>query len=278
MKTDFDLPSLAGVLPDRPIGVRNPGLADRYRMVFIAIIMGIVAIGTAIVVWPGLYRDFQIKLDPVEVTDASLASSECRSKRMTVNCKAGIAYTAPDGTTAIKDVDFSFIYIGGGDYETTVVAQRGHPENMTLSLAIDEFWNRALGSLAIVVLLGVVSVLLIRRHFHMAATYKGIKGAAKLEPVWARVTHRMKKRGKDRITYAPVTGRKTRLSVVSLFRKTETPWMHFVPMYNETFVLAVRHPDAPLPIMLDEAFDRLDLTAEEVQAARAARDAMFPES
>jgi hypothetical protein len=277
MKTDFDLPSLSGLLPDRPIAIRNPGFADRFRMMFIAVILGLISVGIVVTVFPGLYRDYRIKLDPVEVTHASLASSRCTSKRMTVECEADIAYPTSQGTQ-IKPVSFSFLDISGDSYQTAIVAERGHRDNMTLSLAIDELWNRALCSLALTVLLGGVAILMGRRHFHLSATYKGVQHAAALEPIWAKVTMRSRKWGRDRITYAPITGRKARLAVVSLFRKDETPWMHFDAMQNETFVIAVRHPEAPLPVMLDEALVRLEMTVPETHAVQARREALFPEA
>lgn len=271
MKSDYRLPNPGQLLPDRAITIRRHGLADRFRMVFIGIVLGLVSIGTMVVVWPGLYADYRIKQAPVEVQEASLASSECKTRKMTVNCKAGIAYPSGD-ETKIRTVDFSFISLDSGDYETTIVAERGNPDNITLSLAIDEFWNRFLGSLAIVVLLGWVSILMMRRFIHLSATLKALREPAVLQPVWARVTMRTKKWGGNRIVYFPVTGLRKGMGITTVFTKAETPWMHFDPVQDETFVLAVAHPGARLPVMLDEDFARIALTDDEVQQAKAVRD------
>lgn len=271
MKTDYGLPDPAGLLPDRPIAIKRPGFADRFRMLFLGAVLGLVSIGTIVVVWPGLYADYRILRDPVEVPEASLVSSECKTKKMSVNCEAGIAYPR-DGQTQIRSVDFSFMSLTSGDYETTIVAEKGNPDNITLSLAIDEFWNRFLGSAAIVFGLGAVAVLMVRRFLHLSATLKALKEPARLQAVWARITLKSQKWGKTRITYYPVVGLKKGMGIVSLFPKDETPWMHYDPAQNETFALAVRHPGALLPVMLDEEFDRLDLNPQEVTEARAARD------
>lgn len=275
MKSDYRLPDPGDILPCRAIAIKRHGFADRYRLLFIGVILGLVSIGTMFVVWPGLYADYRIKQNPVEVPEASLASSECKTKNISVNCKAGIAYPR-DGQTEIRSVDFSFISLERGDYETTIVAERGHPDNITLSLAIDEFWNRFLGSLAIVILLGWTAILMGRRFIHVSASLKAFKEPAVLQPIWARITMRGKAwgigGGKNRITYFPVTGLRKGMGIPTVFTKAETPWMHYDPAQNETFVLAVRHPDALLPVMLDEAFDRLAMTDDEVRQARAVRD------
>ncbi|PZQ57509.1 MAG: hypothetical protein DI555_00840 [Novosphingobium pentaromativorans] len=271
MKSDFRLPDPGQLLPNRAIAVRRHGFADRFRMLFISVVLGLVSIGTAVVVWPGLYADYRIKQAPVEVPEASLVSAECKTKKMSVNCEAGIAYPR-DGETKIRTVDFSFFGLDKGDYETTVVAERGNPDNITLSLAIDKFWNRFIGSLAIVVLLGWVSILMGRRFIHLSATLKAFREPAVLQPVWARITMRSKKLGGNRIVYFPVTGLRKGMGITTIFKKSETPWMHYDPVQDETFVLAAAHPRARLPIMLDENFDRLVLSDEETHAAKAVRD------
>nr|WP_314467024.1 hypothetical protein [uncultured Novosphingobium sp.] len=271
MKTDYGLPDPSGLLPNRPIAIRRHGFADRFRMLFLGVVLGLVSIGTMVVVWPGLYADHRIKSDPVAVPEASLVSSECKTKRMSVNCEAGIAYPR-DGQTQIRSVEFSFLSLTSGDYDTAIVAERNNPDNITLSLAIDEFWNRFVGSALIVFGLGTIAVLMVRRFIHLSATVKALKEPAPLKPVWARITLKNKKWGRTRITYYPISGLRKGMGIVSLFAKNETPWMHFVPSQNETFVLAAQHPGAILPVMLDENFERLDLTQQEVFDARAVRD------
>ncbi|QDK34623.1 hypothetical protein [Sphingomonas sp. IC081] len=279
MKSAYRLPDPGHILPERAVAIRRHGFADHYRLLFISVVLGLVSIGTVVVVWPGLYADYRIRQNPVEVPEASLASSECKTKNISVNCKAGIAYPR-DGQTQIRSVEFSFISLDRGDFETTVVAERGHPDNITLSLAIDELWNRFLGSLAIVVLLGWTAILMARRFIHVSAAVKAFRQPAVLQPVWARITMRGKGNrwgwggGRNRITYFPVTGLRKGMAIPTLFTKAETPWMHYDPAQNETFALAALHPGAILPIMLDEAFDRLELTDDEVRQARVVRDGL----
>ncbi len=274
MKKDYGLPDPSALLPARPIAVRRPGFADRYRLPFLGAVMGLVALGTMVTVWPGLYQDFKVWRDPVVVEDASLASGDCHYRKLSVRCEAGIAYPR-DGQTQIRSVDFSFLSPGGGSYDTQIVAERGNPDNITLSLAIDELWNRGLGSLLLVVLLGGGGILMLRRFVHMNATLKGLKEPARLEPVWARVTMRSKKaRGGDRIIYFPILGLRKGMGITSRMSRDETPWMVYDAAQDETFALAVRHPGALLPVLLDEAFSRLDLRADEVARAREVREAL----
>lgn len=274
MKKDYGLPDPAALLPRRPIAIRRHGFADRFRLPLLGAVMGVIALGTIVTVWPGLYQDFRVWRDPVVVEDASLASSECHYRKLTMNCKAGIAYPR-DGVTKIRSVEFSFLSPGGGEFDTQIVAERGHPDNITLSLAIDELWNRWLGALAIVVLLGGCATLMLRRFVHMNATLKGLKEPAPLEPVWARITMRAKKaRGANRITYFPILGLRKGMGITSQVTCDETPWMVYDAAQDETFALAVRHPSARLPVLLDAEFSRLDLTEGEIATARAVREAL----
>ncbi|MCJ2182029.1 hypothetical protein MTR62_04830 [Novosphingobium sp. 1949] len=270
MTKDYGLPDPAALLPARPIAVRRHGFADRWRLPFLGAVLGLVSLGTIVTECPKLYQDYRVYRDPVSVEDASLASSQCRFRTFTVHCKAGIAYPK-DGETKIRSVDFSFLSASSGNYATDIVAERGNPDNITLSLAIDQLWNRCLGALLIAGLLGACAILMLRRFVHMNATLKGLKEPAVLRPVWGRITLRTKKKKSNRVTYFPILGLRKGMGITSQFARSETPWMVYDAGQDETFALCAVHPDALLPIMLDEGFTRIDLTADEIAAARAVR-------
>ncbi|MFV0922606.1 hypothetical protein ACR720_03850 [Sphingomonas parapaucimobilis] len=273
--TDYGLPDPSGLLPARPIMVRRAGFADHYRLLVFSILLGFGALAIVATIWPGLYADYRILRAPVDVPQASMVDGECRMRKFSVRCNAIIAYPR-DGAIQSRAVSFSYMAFRNEDRETRIVAERGNPDNITLSLAIEEFWNRFLGSLLVVLVFAVFSVLMMRRFLYQSASIKAMRDPALLRPVWARITQRTDKRGQSRITYAPIDPAMTGKAIASGFRKDERPWTHYDPAQDETFTLAVVHPNATLPVLLDERLDRLDLTPDEADAIRVRRDALLP--
>lgn len=273
--TDYGLPDPSGLLPARPIMVRRAGFADHYRLLVFSILLGFGALAIVATIWPGLYADYRILRAPVDVPQASMVDGECRMRKFSVRCNATIAYPR-DGAIQSRAVSFSYMAFRNEDRETRVVAERGNPDNIALSLAIEEFWNRFLGSLLVVLVFAVFSVLMMRRFLYQSASIKAMRDPALLRPVWARITQRTDKRGQSRITYAPIDPAMTGKAIASGFGKDERPWTHYDPAQDETFTLAVVHPNATLPVLLDERLDRLDLAPEEADAIRVRRDALLP--
>ncbi|WP_433909757.1 hypothetical protein [Sphingomonas yabuuchiae] len=273
--TDYGLPDPSGLLPARPIQVRRAGFADHYRLLVFSILLGLGALAIVATIWPGLYADYRILRAPVEVPQASMVDGECRMRKFSVRCNATIAYPR-DGAIQSRAVSFSYMAFSNADRATRIVAERGNPDNITLSLAIEEFWNRFLGSLLVVVVFAVFSVLMMRRFLHQSASIKAMRQQAPLRPVWARITQRTDKKDRSRITYAPIDPALTGKAIASGLAKDERPWTHYDPAQDETFTLAVVHPAATLPVLLDERLDRLDLTPDEVEVIRARRDALLP--
>lgn len=274
--TDYGLPDPSGLLPGRPITVRRAGFADHYKLLVFSVLLGLGALAIVATIWPGLYADYRILRAPVEVSQASMVDGECRMRKFSVHCNATIAYPS-NGAIQSRAVNFSYLAFSNEDHETRIVAERGNPDNITLSLAIEEFWNRFLGSLLVVIVFAVFSVLMMRRFLHQSASIKAMRDPALLRPVWARITQRTDKRGQSRITYAPIDPAMTGKAIASGFGKDERPWTHYDPAQDETFTLVVVHPGATLPVLLDEDFSRLDLSPQEVDAARARRALLVPE-
>ena len=231
-------------------------------MLFLAIIFPIISFIIAWAWGPGLYADYQIKQDPVTIEDASIFDGNCRSKKFTTDCKATISYEY-EGQRLIKSVDFSFVGVSTGDYETDVVIQKAHPENATLSLAIDEFWNRLGVGVALLGIMLGCAILFIKRFLNITKTIGAAKVEAPLQLYWAKIVSRKNSLGKTRIGYMPLTGAKRSPQIVSVFSKSETPFFYYDEKNDNTFGIVAVHPDGTLPVLLDDRLERLDLTREE---------------
>ncbi len=257
------LPDLNGILPDRAIKIKKHGLVNRWFYLFLSLVT---AFASVAMVWawsPGLYRDYLIKNDPVILENANIVSGQCRTKKMTVNCEAGIAYDH-QGETRIKSVDFSFFSLSrGGDYETDIVAQKSDPENITLSLAIDEFWNRLITGIVLLGLVAGLSILFMVRFLSIMRSASAMKTANTLKLGWARIRSSKKSLGSTKITYNPRDKPFQKKDIVSGFSKKEEAFMYYVEAEDETYGVVAIQPGAPLPVLLDDQFQRLDLTDQE---------------
>lgn len=260
------LPDLNGILPSRAIKIKKHGLAHRLLYPFLSIVFAFASIGVAVAWFPGLYKDHLIMNDPVVLEDASINDGQCRSKKMTVNCKAVIVYDY-DGERRVKPVEFSFVSLSGGDYETDVVMQRTDPDNVTLTLAIDEFWNRLAFDLGLFAIMLAMAVLFLVRFIGIMSSASAMKSAAALRFAWAKITASKKHLGATNITYTALDPAHKKKNVVSRFSKKEAPFMHYVAADDETYGIVAIHPEASLTVLLDENFERLELNSDEREAA-----------
>lgn len=255
------LPDLNGILPARAIAIKKHGLANRWLYLFLSIVTGF---GSVAMVWawsPNLYRDYLIKNDPIVLEDASIVSGQCRSRKMTVNCKAGILVD-PQGERRIKNVEFSFMSLShGGDYETDIVAQKSNPENVTLSLAIDEFWNRLVTGIVLLGLVAGLSILFLWRFLSITRSVAAMKTADVLKLGWAKINASKKSFGTVKYTYSPID-KAHKNTIISGFRKEE-PFLHYVEAEDETYGLVAIHPKAKLAVLLDDQLKRLELADKE---------------
>lgn len=257
------LPELSGILPARPIRIRDHGLTNRLQYLFFTIVFAFASVAVAFIWFPGLYRDYLIKSDPIAAEDASLVEGRCLSKKMTVNCKAGILYD-PNGKRLIKQVEFSFLSLSRGSYTTDIVAQKTDPQNITLTLAIEKFWNRFITYTLLFALVAGLCLLFFLRFLRVTRSVSAVKTEAILDLLWAKIqTH---KQGvlSTKVTYIPLLkGRQT--GIVSSFPEETNPFMHYSESEDKTYGLAVLHPQSGLPILLDEGLRRLDLNDGERQ-------------
>lgn len=257
------LPELSGILPARPIRIRDHGLTNKLQYLFLSTVFAFASVAVAAVWFPGLYKDYLIKRDPAAVEDASLVEGRCLSKKMTVNCKAGILYD-PNGKRLIKQVEFSFLSIAKGNYKTDIVAQKTDPQNMTLTLAIEKFWDRFITYTLIFALLAGLSILFVVRFLKITRSISAMKTEATLNLARARIGTRKQGVLSTKVTYIPLLKGRQR-GIVSSFPENTSPFMHYSKSEDKTFGLAVIHPHASLPILLDDDLRRLDLNEGERQ-------------
>lgn len=266
MTEHSSLPDLNGVFPAREIKIKKHGLAHLLLYPFLSIIFAFASVGIAVAWFPGLYKDHLIMNDPLVLEDASVNDGQCRSKKMTVNCKAVIVYDY-DGKRRVKPVEFSFVSLSSGDYETDVVMQRSDPENVTLTLAIDEFWNRLAFDIGLFAIMLAMSVLFLVRFIRVRGSASAMKSAAALRFAWAKITASKKHLGATNITYNPLDTTHKKKSIVSRFSKKEAPFMRYAEAEDETYGIVAIHPTAYFPVLLDENFERLELTGPERESA-----------
>lgn len=269
------LPDLNGILPARNIRIVKHGLASRWFYLFLSVIFAFASVAIAVAWSPDLYKDYQIKNDPVVLEDASVFDGNCRTKKMITDCKATVTYTY-EGENKVKPVEFSFMSLSRGDYETDVVMQKSNPENVTLSLAIDEFWNRvAVAGVLFALMLGLC-LLFFMRFVQISRTASAIRVADELKLCWARIMSRKDSFGSAKIGYNPLESRSKKRTVIAAFGKKETPFLHYDEKSDETYGVAAIHPKAILPVLLDDGFERLDLTPEERAAMQQALTGRLP--
>ncbi len=262
MSDHYTLPDLSGVLPVRPIKVKKHGFADKWKLLFLAIIFALISV-VVIVAWgPGLYADYLIKNDPLIIEDATIFDGNCRTKKMITECKATLSYRY-EGENKLKSVEFSFFNLSSSDYETDVVVQKSNPNNATLTLALDEFWNRlSVGVLLVGIMIGTC-ILFIKRFVLIASSISASKAASMLQLCWAKITSRNESMGRVKLGYTPLVTHPKRRTVLASFAKHEVPYLHYDEKSDETFGLVAVRADNTLPVLIDDRFERLDLPPSE---------------
>ncbi|MCD4513613.1 hypothetical protein LQT97_20505 [Brucella pseudogrignonensis] len=266
MSDDYTLPDLSGAIPVRPIQIKKHGFADRWKLLLLAIIFAIISVVVTVVWGPGLYSDYLIKNDPLIIEDSTIFDGSCRSKKMITDCKATLSYRY-EGETKLKTVDFSFVSLSSGDYETDVVVQKSNPDNATLTLALDEFWNRlSVGVVLVGIMVGCV-ILFIKRFLQISSAISAAKTASPLQLCWAKIVSRKDSMGRVKVGYTPLLKAHKKRTILSSFAKTETPYLYYDEKTNETFGLAVARAEGTLPVLLDERLERIDLMPNEREKA-----------
>lgn len=266
MRDNYPLPDLSGVLPVRLIKVKKHGFADKWKLLFLALIFAVISVVVTVLWGPGLYSDYLIKNDPLIIEDATILNGNCRTKKMITDCKATLSYLY-EGENKLKSVDFSFLSLSSGDYETDVVVQKSNPNNATLTLALDEFWNRLSVGVALVGIMIGTSILSIKRFVLISSSISATKTDSMLQLCWAKITSRKKSMGRVKLGYTPLVTHPKKRTILSSFAKNEVPYLYYDEKSDETFGLVAVRADNTLPVLLDDQFERLELTPAERASA-----------
>lgn len=260
---------LASAFPTRPLKLRKTGIVPG----IFSYLGGLLLLGIAgfIAVWqaPGIYNDIIISQNPVVVYDSTVEDGHCTTRRFVfTDCGAHVTYSVK-GKTFERDIELMFVDFGTKDYEVEVVRSADRPQIVGLSLGLDMLWNRIIVGSAFVLGLGALGAAL----FFKGAQADRVRGLARkalpLTPVPVTVVGMSNVVGAKAVTYAlPRPGKKRGTNLSSrMSRKQEPFWLN-----GEGQALAAIHAGSKLPILLDAELTRLDLTDEERNRIKAARD------
>ncbi len=264
----MSMPSL--ILPARPLSLRKDSLSTPNAYFWSTPI--ILALTIFLLIWqaPGVYRDFQISQNPLPLEQGDVRDGRCTTRKaIFTDCEARLVYTY-GGKSYDQDVRIMFVDFHVGDYETGLVISADHPELATMSLGLDKLWNRIITLAAFAVFMLGLSLGMIFLGLRIARAKSRLSQPARLMPVPVEIMAFDRRRGRLSITYADkIASGKTGRTVYTRLQSGEEPLLVGINGKNPV-VLAVRHGDTSLPILLDSRLQRINgLTEEERVAALA---------
>lgn len=250
-------------LPPRPLKIEPKAVRRPLIEIFAALILLALAIGLTIWQTPGIVRDAAIKSNPVYTEEFELRKGECNTRRVVfTDCDAKFVYLANDEIYE-ADVSFMFFDAGSDDYYVEVVYDSDNPENATLSLGIEKFWNRVLmWGLFATLLYGLAIWTIIRTigGFRTAAT---LSKSGQVRQVGVKIKNvsgnKRVQNVQYQLEYDQFGSTKKHTTV---FGKNSNPLIWHNPT-GENLGIAVVHEGSPIPVLLDQELQRLDLTNAE---------------
>lgn len=257
---------VAAAFPHRPLRILGSGAPSS----LVGYVLGLVflAVGAAIAFFalPALVRDFGIMQNPVVVQNASIRNAKCTTRKFIfVDCEATISY-AVDGKSYTDSRTIFFLDMHSGNYRSGVVRSATRPQDATLSIAIDYFWDRvatAGGFAAVMLGLGVAGFMAGRRNARLGQTVDSAPVEIEAKPV--ELTE-VKKGwgGSNSFTFKVPVGGKVR-TFVSKFGKDDEP----LASADGTCWAAIPAGSATA-VLLDRDLARFDLTEDERREVWAA--------
>ncbi|MGV1914297.1 hypothetical protein [Rhizobium sp. 22-785-1] len=256
-------------LPARPLILKRGVLSVPFAYYFSPPILLAIAIFMFVAEGPGIIRDYKISQNPVEIENGDLNGSCKTRKGIFTTCTAKLAYDY-EGKHYISDVEVMFIDIHSGDYEAGLVISGSDPALATISLGLDMLWNRIITLAVLTVLLGFGGLALMMalvRYFRARAKLGEAQPLILLPVALINAT---KKRGGVLLTYSDtIREDKTKRQSFSLMRKDEVPLI-IGQSEKHDIALATWQKDSPLPVLLDDRLERIEMTeAERAQALSA---------
>ncbi|MGA1829633.1 hypothetical protein [Rhizobium wenxiniae] len=261
----MSIPEIA--LPRRPLSLKSSAVSlPRGFFWFVPVIMVL----AGFIIWwqgPGLWRDYQISLNPVVLQDGDIRNGKCTTRKgVMTECKAKLAYTY-QGRSYQTETHFLFVDMHSGSYLTELVISGDRPELATLTLGLEKIWNRAI----CFAILGGLMVLLSCAMVFLAIRVWRVRGQigkpAELTLIPVAVTAAKKSGKRLFVTYVDkIAPGMTKRTAYTLFGRDEEPLFLTDPRGNLVGA-AVRHGKTALPVMIDAGLQRIALTAEEREAA-----------
>jgi len=256
-------------LPPRPLKLKRGVLSIPFAYYFSPLILLALAVFMLWAEGPGIIRDYKISQNPVEIDDGDLNGSCKTRKAVFTTCNAKLSYDY-EGKHYDSDVEVMFVDMHSGDYEAGLFISASDPQLATISLGLDMLWNRIITLAILFVLLGFGGIALLSAlvRFFRAKAKLGEAQPLTLLPV--ALTNATKKRGGLFLTYSDtIRDDKTKRQSFSLLGKDEVPFI-IGQSEKHDIALAAWQKNSPLPVLLDDRLERIELTdAERAQAFSA---------
>lgn len=256
-------------LPPRPLKLKRGVLSIPFAYYFSPVILLAIAVFMLVAEGPGIIRDYKISQNPVEIEDGDLNGSCKTRKAVFTTCNAKLSYDY-DGKHYNTDVEVMFVDIHSGDYEAGLFISGSDPQLATISLGLDMLWNRIITLVIFAVLLGFGGIALLLALVRYFRAKSKLDEAQPLTLLPVSLTGVAKKRGGVFLTYSDtIRDGKTKRQSFSLMRKDEVPFI-IGQSEKHDIALAVWQKNSPLPVILDDRLERIELTeAERAQALSA---------
>lgn len=255
-------------LPARPLSLKRGVISVPAAYYFSIPVLLVITVVLLVAEGPGVLRDYQISRDPLEIESGDINGSCKTRKAIFTNCEAELSYEH-GGVSYKKDVEVMFVDFHSGDYETGLVISAKNPELATISLGLDMLWNRIITLGVFVALLGFGCFALLLALIRTLRARLRLRHPAPLTVIPVALTAVAEKRSRLFVTYADTVreGKTKRQSFTYLERGRIPVVVGHTGKHD--VALAVWHGETPLPVLLDDQLERIDLSEQERAEALA---------
>ncbi len=262
--------TLETLFPNRPLRVLRSGNGQFWP--FVGMLFSL-ALTLGFLAWqvPTFVRDYQISQSYMIAPDGEMLGGYCRSRMaIAAQCSVQIAYDDA-GTRRNEDVGIMFLsFDAGSDYYVDVVRSTTDPAQVTISLAVEKFWNRVALSGLITALLVFLTYGGLKAFLRGRASAKALREPARLTPMAATLVQQASGSFLGAgVSFQYVTPEGKTRKVGGWLKRKEQPL--FLP---DGSVLVAMPEGGKTPVLLDEGLQRVDLTEAERAEIFAKIDAM----
>lgn len=248
--------------PTRPLQIAPKSVSAPKLGVFAIVIL--LALGLFLTIWqaPGLWRDAQIKLDPVATEDFGLIEGECETRQLVfTSCDTHFLYQV-DEQIYEEEASFMFLDWSNSDYEVEVIYSAKDPTLASLSLGIDKFWNRLAIWGVLVALFYGSAIWMAYLMVRTARDRRSLSRPGVLTPIGVEIRNVQAKRRSSFITYGEKTDKRFKRNYFTKFQKGAEP-LYLYDAEGKPYGLAVKHEGSRAPVLLDQALMRVEMTDAE---------------